>query len=92
MFPVGMLSIAPQLNIDENLAQDLSLLQFPPEVEPVVSGASICWGVISSLKMILPFLMKHLQFPFSPFWSIIIFVHKETGKARGDKEMTQRKI
>lgn len=42
VFPVGMLSIAPQLNIDENLAQDLSLLQFPPEVEPVVSGASIC--------------------------------------------------
>lgn len=57
MFPVGMLSIAPQLNIDENLAQDLSLLQFPPEVEPVVSGASICWGVIcvSSLKMIFTF-------------------------------------
>lgn len=42
MFPVGMLSIAPQLNIDENLAQDSSLLPFPSEVEPVVSGASIC--------------------------------------------------
>lgn len=42
MFPGEMLSIAPQLNIDENLAEDLDLLQFPPEVEPVVSGASIC--------------------------------------------------